>query len=320
MLPAVVALAACSSSTNTEVVAAGPAPTAQGVASANPGNPDATRPPATTTPRAALTYPAQPSSTPPSAASTTTPAAPAASGAPGEGATAADPSSTTIADLMLPPIVKPLDPPPGSGPVPTDAVPIVANPSRPVGVPLAPGEPGYTACQVSIVGDSLTVAGGNAIADALRADGCAAIAIAAKGGANTRYGVRLATDLRDAGLLTNVVLVNMGTNDCASSAAELDAAIEEMFKVLGSKRVVVWPTTNIAKKTPFCTPDGDLLANERIRAAATRHPNMHVVDWWSLADQHPEWHPDGVHHNRDGQRAWAFVLAEGVAQAAGVGP
>jgi lysophospholipase L1-like esterase len=127
--------------------------------------------------------------------------------------------------------------------------------------------------------------------------------------------VRLARDLLDAGLLTDVVLVNMGTNDCASSASELDAAIEQMFGVLGSQRLVVWPTTNIAKKTPYCQPDGDLLANERIKAAATRHANMRVVDWWAIADQHPEWHPDGVHHNREGMRSWAYVLAQAVSDA-----
>jgi hypothetical protein len=302
---AAVLMAACGSSQAAAPggQAAGAAPTAAEPDVANPGNPSATRPSPTTAPPVSLTWPVAPTTaTPPS---TTAPAPTAASAAP----------TTAAVVESLPQIVKPLDPPSGTGPVPTDPVKLASNPSRPVGVPLLPGEQGYVSCQVSIIGDSLTVAGGNAIADALRGNGCAAVAIAAKGGANIRYGVRLARDLQDAALMTDIVLVDMGTNDCASSAKEIDAAIDQMFGVIGPDRLVVWPTTNIARKTPYCEPDGDLLANERIIAATARHPNMRVVDWWPIADQHPEWHPDGVHQNREGMKAWAYVLAQGVSDA-----
>ena|GEM_PF-5647596 len=290
---ALVLLGACGASE-----AAGPAAPPVPVAGPAGAEPSPTSSAATT---AAATTEAPTTVAPTTAAPTTLPA-PAL--APGE---------------TLPELVAPIDPPSGSGPVPTDPVRLPDNPSRPVGVPLLPGEQGYLSCQVSIVGDSLTVAGSGALADALRANGCAAVSIAAKGGANTRYGVRLATDLRDAGLLTSVVLVNMGTNDCAADAREIDGAIDEMMRVLGPDRLVVWPTTNISRTTPYCEPNGDLLANERILAAGSRYANIRNVDWWGVADQHPEWHPDGVHHNREGMRAWAYVLATGVSQAVTAG-
>jgi hypothetical protein len=78
---------------------------------------------------------------------------------------------------------------------------------------------------------------------------------------------------------------------------------------------VVWPTTNISKVTPYCQPGGDDVANARIWSARNRYPNLYVVDWWTMADAHPEWHPDGVHHTPYGRRVWAATIADGVADA-----
>ena len=77
----------------------------------------------------------------------------------------------------------------------------------------------------------------------------------------------------------------------------------------------MWPTTNIAKATAYCDALDDEKVNARIAAAAERWKNMRVVDWWSVAQSHPEWFPDGLHLNAGGRRVWAFFLAEGVAEA-----
>jgi lysophospholipase L1-like esterase len=190
----------------------------------------------------------------------------------------------------------------------------VKNPTRPVGVPLGPEEARLQGCQVSIVGDSLTVAGGEDLTNALWGVGCSVLAIAAKGGANTWYGIRLQRDLVDANLLAPIVVALMGTNDCATPPDEFDRAIAAFLRVSGD-RLVVWPTTNISKVTPYCQPSGDDVANSRIRAAGQRYPNVRVVEWWSIADQNPQWHPDGVHHTLAGRRAWAATIATGVAAA-----
>lgn len=186
-------------------------------------------------------------------------------------------------------------------------------------VPLEP-RPGDPAplpfdCEASFVGDSLTVAAVDELAEAMASVGCGITSIGAKGGANIHYGVGLAADLETAGRLGPIVVAALGTNDCAAAPDEIDRSIEALLDVAGPQRPVVWPTTNVATVTPYCQPTGDEVVNDRLRAAAERHPNMHVIEWWALASINPAWHPDGVHQRADARRTWAGFLANGVVDA-----
>ena len=49
--------------------------------------------------------------------------------------------------------------------------------------------------------------------------------------------------------------------------------------------------------------------NDAIRAAATRHPEMTIVDWNLYSRSHPEWfQTDGLHLNGAGATAMATLL------------
>lgn len=48
--------------------------------------------------------------------------------------------------------------------------------------------------------------------------------------------------------------------------------------------------------------------NAFIWELASTRPNIKVIDWYSLAIEHPEWFPDGVHPNLAGARAFAQML------------
>ncbi|HEX9258179.1 MAG TPA: GDSL-type esterase/lipase family protein [Acidimicrobiales bacterium] len=263
-----------------------------------------------------------PSQTPPNTGPGGATRAPATTGAPATSAVV-EPAGTTVATTgpgeSLPAIVALLPPPDGTGPVATDAVRVPANPSRPVGVPLQPGERGPGSCTLSVIGDSITVGGAENLFTALWASGCDVMGIAAKVGAGTGYGLRLAQDLDTQQRLAPVVLAELGVNDCVGSDAAIDAGIDAFMRFMGSGRLVIWPTTNIARATPYCSETDDERVNSRIGAAAARWKNMRVIDWWDIARQHPEWFPDGLHLDAEGRRVWALWLAEGVAQATRTG-
>jgi hypothetical protein len=57
----------------------------------------------------------------------------------------------------------------------------------------------------------------------------------------------------------------------------------------------------------------DVAVNAHIEAGAAQYQNVHVIDWWPIASQHPEWHPDGVHLNDTGRAIWAQTIANDAA-------
>ena len=53
------------------------------------------------------------------------------------------------------------------------------------------------------------------------------------------------------------------------------------------------------------------VTNERTARVAQRHDNVVLVDWHSIASEHPEWFvADGTHLRPDGQIAYATAIAE----------
>jgi N-formylglutamate amidohydrolase len=49
--------------------------------------------------------------------------------------------------------------------------------------------------------------------------------------------------------------------------------------------------------------------NQRLAAAAERHPNAVLVDWHALASNHPEWFAnDGAHLKTSGAAAYAELI------------
>jgi lysophospholipase L1-like esterase len=105
--------------------------------------------------------------------------------------------------------------------------------------------------------------------------------------------------------LGRYVVISLGTNDSESSVGAFGAAVGDVMGLAGKGRCVVWATIH---------RDGDAYEpfNDALRTAASRNPNLRLVDWAAMIRQHPDWlGPDGVHATEEGyrQRAKAVVAA-----------
>ncbi len=157
--------------------------------------------------------------------------------------------------------------------------------------------------QVSVVGDSVTLASTPALSAALPGvyvDGAVSRQI--------QDAPAILAALRDAGTLRPFVVVALGTNSTAS-AATLDAVLAAVGP---EPRVVL--VTGYADR-PWVAP-----TNGQMVAAASRHPGVVVADWSATATADPSLlGPDGVHPTQAGSGAYASVVLDGLTRAAALG-
>lgn len=100
------------------------------------------------------------------------------------------------------------------------------------------------------------------------------------------------------GYLSGPVVVHLGTNGLFS-----DADLDRLVAAAGARKVVL---INAKVARPWQD-----LANERITAAAMRHSNVALADWYTLSSAHPEWFAtDGVHLRPDGAAAFAELIRD----------
>jgi hypothetical protein len=107
--------------------------------------------------------------------------------------------------------------------------------------------------------------------------------------------------LRAAGQLGNVVVVQVGNNG-PITAQQFD---ELMAPLAGIKRVVV---INLREPRPWQDANNAVLAD-----GVRRHRNAVLVDWYGISAHHPEYFwGDGVHLRPAGARAYAAAVAAAV--------
>jgi peptidoglycan/LPS O-acetylase OafA/YrhL len=98
------------------------------------------------------------------------------------------------------------------------------------------------------------------------------------------------------GLVPGTLVVHAGTNGTFT-----DGDLDQMMERAGDRKVVL---VNAKVSRPWQD-----LVNQRLAAAAERHPNAVLVDWYGLASAHPEWFAaDGAHLRPDGARAYAELI------------
>ncbi len=98
------------------------------------------------------------------------------------------------------------------------------------------------------------------------------------------------------GLIPGPLVVHAGTNGTFT-----DADLDRMIERAGDRRILL---VNAKVARPW-----QGLVNERLAAAASRHPNTVLVDWYSLASANPQWFAgDGAHLRPDGARAFAELI------------
>ena len=101
--------------------------------------------------------------------------------------------------------------------------------------------------------------------------------------------------------LGQTVVVAVGYNDFEPAyAGNIEDALTALRKA-GVMRVL-WLTL-YEERSAYAT------MNDAIHAAATRHPELTVVDWQVYSRSHPDWfQPDGIHMRTDGAVAMATLV------------
>jgi hypothetical protein len=99
----------------------------------------------------------------------------------------------------------------------------------------------------------------------------------------------------------STVIVEVGYNDWEDSFADSVETSLQALRKAGAKRVL-WLTLR-ADRTSY------LSMNDVIRAAATRHPELTVVDWNLFSRSHPDWfQDDGLHLDSVGALMMATLI------------
>ncbi len=100
------------------------------------------------------------------------------------------------------------------------------------------------------------------------------------------------------GNMPGAAVVQIGNNGVPQ-----EDKIEWMIQQLGDRRVIL---LNAKVERPW-----EAISNERTAAAAERHDNVVLVDWYGMASEHPDWFTaDGTHLRPAGQLAYAQAIRE----------
>jgi lysophospholipase L1-like esterase len=116
----------------------------------------------------------------------------------------------------------------------------------------------------------------------------------------------------------DVYVVNLGINDTSKPGSSTTPGYAEYgkkidyFLALLDNRPVLW--TNLpCKIEPKSRLTGCNAVNAALVAAASRHRNLTVLDWASVAEPHPTWMAKavgGVHYTTAGYAAWSGLVAK----------
>ena len=156
---------------------------------------------------------------------------------------------------------------------------------------------------VTMIGDSIMSGNRDLIYDQLPD-----ALIDAKGSRDVCGGFEAARRLQQEGKLTDVVIVELGTNGPLLKHEPYASGTQNLLELLGTERQILWVTV-------YCSYSQWMkMNNEYIWELSMTRPNIKVIDWYSLAVNHPEWFPDGVHPNLEGARHFAKLLRDSLAE------
>lgn len=106
--------------------------------------------------------------------------------------------------------------------------------------------------------------------------------------------------LNQRGQLAKNVLVNVGTNGNITRD-QADQIVHE----IGKDRQIFWVTAHVP------TREWQNQVNDMIHATAKRYKNVHVIDWYATAKDHPDWFvSDHVHPNDHGNRYFTSLITK----------
>jgi lysophospholipase L1-like esterase len=177
------------------------------------------------------------------------------------------------------------------------------TPSRSAAAPIP--APVVRGDRVLLVGDSLLWQSTDPVTAALRAERwepTIAAAPATTIGAWAPKMARLVADHRP-----DVVVVELGTNNCTAECPHLAAVIDRLMRSVPRTTPVHWLNVQ-AQPTYPAHPES---VNDALAQARDRWPNLTLVDMSARFRNHPEWHqPDGLHFSAAGSDQLGSFIAE----------
>lgn len=149
---------------------------------------------------------------------------------------------------------------------------------------------------MAAIGDSVMLGSSHA----MRKD-FAGIQIDAKVSRYVGAGLDVAKQFDAQNLLGDVVLVGLGTNGPITGYYE--DKTKAFVDYLGSERQIFW-VNNYAPGIQWIDEN-----NEYLKHLAEEHPNIHIIDWASLAAKHRDWlGDDGIHPNDTGVKEYSKFI------------
>jgi hypothetical protein len=153
---------------------------------------------------------------------------------------------------------------------------------------------------MAAIGDSVMLGS----AHALRKD-FAGIQIDAKVSRYVGAGLGIAKQMDAKQQLGNAVLIGLGTNGPITGYYEDET--KALVQYLGSNRQIFW-VNNYAPGIQWIEAN-----NTYLTKLAKEHPNVHIIDWASLAAKHRDWlGDDGIHPNDTGVKEYSKFIHDEV--------
>lgn len=161
------------------------------------------------------------------------------------------------------------------------------------------GVPAPTPAKILAIGDSVMEGVSNELVHAFGTN----IVVDAKQGRQPAAVLNILRELSAAGRTSDTVILHIGNNGIFR-----EATFEKIFaeaELAGAKKIVV---VNCKVPRTWEQPNNAMLA-----AAAQRHPNVVLLDWYAATAQRPEifW-KDGIHVKPPGAKLYASLVSEAV--------
>lgn len=116
-------------------------------------------------------------------------------------------------------------------------------------------------------------------------------------------GLDAAKELDAQGRLGKNVVIALGTNGPIAGYEKYEVQTRALLEYLGPDRHIFWVNV-YCPELSWQQTNNDYLAN-----MVQEHPNVTIVDWYSLIAQHPDWlSGDGIHPNDQGTEAYAKLV------------
>jgi peptidoglycan/LPS O-acetylase OafA/YrhL/lysophospholipase L1-like esterase len=116
------------------------------------------------------------------------------------------------------------------------------------------------------------------------------------------YALQIFNFYKQTGELGDYVVIHLGTNGITKKAT-----FERILEPLKDVPHVIFLTTRVPRHA------SEVLNNAVINELPLTHPNVTILDWYSLSKPHPEWFAsDGIHPNKLGQDNYVAAILSAV--------